>query len=60
MPTNNETIYDKNVVKIDKETTAELKSFMAKLPGHVNVAMDGEGRLTSIALLLSLCCLWEL
>ena len=41
MPTNNETIYDKYVVKIDKETTAELKSFMAKLPGHVNVAMDG-------------------
>ena len=41
MPTNNETIYDKYVVKIDKETTAELNSFMAKLPGHVNVAMDG-------------------
>ena len=32
---------NKYVVKIDKETTAELNSFMAKLPGHVNVAMDG-------------------
>lgn len=41
IPSNVETIYDRYVIKIDKDTTSELKSFMAKIPGHVNVAMDG-------------------
>jgi len=41
IPSDVETIYDKYVIKIDKQTTSELKSFMAKIPGHVNVAMDG-------------------
>ncbi len=41
LPTNTETIFDKYVVKIDKDTMSEMKTFMAKIPGHVNVAMNG-------------------
>ncbi len=41
LPTNTAAIYDKYVVKIDKATTMDLLDFIKKVPGHVNVAMDG-------------------
>lgn len=41
LPTNTAAIYDKYVVKIDEATTMDLQDFIKKVPGHVNVAMDG-------------------
>eukprot|EP00957_Ditylum_brightwellii_P091965 7002289-Ditylum_brightwellii.AAC.1 len=35
------TIYDQYVVAIDEATTEELKTFVQKIPGHINISMDG-------------------
>ena len=41
LPRNEETIYNRYVLFIDTETTHELKSFIQKIPGRINIAMDG-------------------
>eukprot|EP00957_Ditylum_brightwellii_P169369 12891171-Ditylum_brightwellii.AAC.1 len=35
------TIYDKYVMEINKATTEELKTFVMKIPGLINISMDG-------------------
>lgn len=41
LPRNTGTIFDKYVIKIDNDTTKELQTFIAKLPGLISISMDG-------------------
>ena len=41
LPRHVETVFDKYVVPIDISTDKELDGFIAKLPGFINVGMDG-------------------
>mmetsp|Transcript_14219 Transcript_14219/g.30950 ORF Transcript_14219/g.30950 Transcript_14219/m.30950 type:complete len:269 (+) Transcript_14219:140-946(+) len=41
LPRDRETFYNNYVLRIDMETTQELRDFMKKLPGKINVSMDG-------------------
>lgn len=41
LPRNCDDIFDKYVFAIDKDSSAELRSFMKNIPGHANVGMDG-------------------
>ena len=41
LPRNSETIYNRYIISVDHNTTDELKRYIKKIPGRVNVAMDG-------------------
>jgi hypothetical protein len=41
LPGHESTIYNNYVVPIDRAAYQELESFIAKLPGHINISMDG-------------------
>ena len=41
LPRGRQTIYNNYGLKIDSESAQELESFIDKLPGLINVSMDG-------------------
>ena len=41
LPRDAETIYNRYIIQVDYNTTDELKTFIKKLPGRLNIAMDG-------------------
>ena len=41
IPRDRETIYNNYVVPVDKQAYEELESYIAKLPGQINISMDG-------------------
>jgi hypothetical protein len=41
LPNDEETIYNNYAIPIDLETTEELQKFIYKLPGYINMSMDG-------------------
>ena len=41
LPLDEKTIFDDYVVPLDKECQEEIVKFLAKLPGEINVSMDG-------------------
>ena len=41
LPRDEETIYNRYIIFVDHETTDELRSFIKKIPGRCNIAMDG-------------------
>ena len=41
LPRDEETIYNRYIIFVDHETTDELTSFIKKIPGRCNIAMDG-------------------
>jgi hypothetical protein len=41
LPLDKKTVFDDYVVPLDKECQEEMVEFLAKLPGDINVSMDG-------------------
>lgn len=35
------TVFDKFIMTIDNDSSSELKTFIEKLPGRINISMDG-------------------